>query len=242
MRLTIENLTKKYGNFVALDNVSCELEQGIYAILGLNGAGKSTLIHLITDTINRTDGRIIYDGVEILELGSKFRAILGYMPQEQAYIGEFSVLSYLYYMAELKGVSKKQAQKVIVELLDEFGLSNVAHKRMNRLSGGMRQRAILCQALLSNPKLLILDEPTAGLDIKERMNFKSFIKGISKDKIIIYCTHILSDVEDIADKVILMKMGKIVKMGTIESLYKEFINRDGGRTINELEKSFLKYL
>lgn len=241
MKLKVSGLSKKYGEFLALDNVAFEMEEGIYAILGLNGAGKSTLINLITDNLKRTSGEITLDGEDVLKMGSKYRELIGYMPQEQAYIGEFTARSYLYYMAELKGIRKKEAKSVITRLLNQFNLENSADKKMSTFSGGMKQRTILCQALLANPKILILDEPTAGLDIRERINFKEYIKAVSQNKIVIYCTHVVSDIENIADEIIMMKAGKIVKKCGIEQLMSELPEGAGGE-YNDLERAFLYFL
>ena len=175
MKLELKNLTKKYGNFTALDNMTITFEPGIYGILGANGAGKSTMMNLLTDNIDRTEGKILFDdnsvkgGVDILKLGKDFRKALGYMPQQQSFYEHMTAQTFLYYMAELKAIPKKQAKSEIEKLLSVTNLSEVRHKKLGGFSGGMKQRALLCQALLGNPKVVILDEPTAGLEPKERL-------------------------------------------------------------------------
>lgn len=238
MKLSVVNLSKKYGGFTALDSVSFELEFGIYGILGLNGAGKTTLINLITDNLKRTSGNIYLDGAEILTLGGRYRDLLGYMPQEQGYYGAFTARSYLYYMASLKGIQRKTAIKRIDSLLQRFHLEKAADQKMSTYSGGMRQRAVLCQALLNDPKLLILDEPTAGLDPKERIQFKAYMKSIAANRIVLYCTHVVSDIEEIADQVLLMKGGRIVKMCPAKDLCAELPEN---RAWN-MEQAFLYYM
>lgn len=211
MTLEVSNLMKSYKDKVALNGISFKMNAGIYTIIGLNGSGKTTIMKLLVDLLPRTDGNVLYNGVDILELGEKYRSKVGYVPQEQAYISDFSGKDYLYYMAELKDLDKKSAKSNIEELLKQFNLWQVRNKKMNQYSTGMRQRIIICQALLGNPEIIILDEPTIGLDISERIKFKEYIKRISYEKIIIYSTHIISDVIDIADYILLLKNGNIIK-------------------------------
>ncbi len=236
MKVSICNLTKKYGEKIALDNVSLEIENGVCVILGLNGAGKTTLLRLLTDTLTRTDGKILLDGTDILALGRAYRAMVGYVPQEQAYVGEFTARSYLYYMAELKSIPKKEAKCSIEKLLKQFNLVEAADIKMKKFSSGMRQRAMLCQALLGNPQIIILDEPTVGLDMRERISFKKYIKELSENRIIIYCTHIISDVQSLAEQVILLKGGKLIKVCTISEIENE--SGDG----QDLESAVLRYI
>lgn len=239
IELEVKNLTKKYGDFTALDNVSFKMNKGIYAVMGLNGAGKSTLINLITDNIKRTSGTILYNDKEILQQGNAYRDKIGYMPQEQGFYNEFTARSYLRYIAVLKGIKRKVIKNRINELLKQFNLEDVCDKKMGKYSGGMRQRAIMAQALLNDPEIVILDEPTAGLDPKERYRLKEYIKKISDDKIVIYCTHIVSDIENIADYVMLMKDGKIIKMCNVKELYDDIASQEVG---NDLEKAFMYYM
>lgn len=210
MELIINNLTKTYGDHLALSQVSMKLENGIYGLLGPNGAGKSTLISLLTDTVARESGEILYNGEDILKLGEEYRKVLGYMPQQQGFYEDFSATAFLMYMAQLKGIKKKEAKKKVEELLEVVNLSNYAHKKVGTFSGGMKQRVLLAQALLNNPKVLILDEPTAGLDPKERIHIRNFISKIASEKIVLLATHIVSDIESIAKEILLLKNGELL--------------------------------
>lgn len=216
--LDIKSLSKEYGNNLALDNFSITMKEGIYGILGANGAGKSTLMNLITDNVTRTSGQILYNGRDILELGAEFRSVVGYMPQQQGFYEQFSARAFIIYMASLKGIKGRKARAEADRLLKLVNLDSVAHKKIGSFSGGMKQRVLLAQALIGEPKILILDEPTAGLDPKERIRIRNFISELSKDKIIIYATHVVSDIECIADQVLLMKRGKMIGMGTPSEL------------------------
>ncbi len=207
--IIVKGLSKRYGDFIALNNVNINLNKGIYAFLGLNGAGKTTFINLLTDNISRTDGEILYNGTEIKKISEKYREKIGYMPQEQGYYPDFTGREYLSYIAGLKGIRNKKDK--VAEVLQQFNMQDKADIKIKKYSGGMRQRIVLAQTMLNEPEIIILDEPTVGLDPLERKRFKSYIKDISKEKIVIYCTHIISDVTDLADKLILMKNGQIVK-------------------------------
>ncbi len=208
--LEIQNLSKDYGKKKALRRFNYTFEEGIYGMLGANGAGKSTLMNLITDNLKRTSGNILYNGTEILEMGAKFRVLVGYMPQQQGFYENFSARMFLYYMAELKGIRRREAKKQIEHLLQTVNLADAADLKISGFSGGMRQRVLLAQALLGDPKILILDEPTAGLDPKERINLRNYIRQLSEDKIILLATHVVSDVETIADRILILKDGELV--------------------------------
>ena len=227
MELQINELTKTYGSVQALNSISYIFGPGIYGILGANGAGKSTMINLITDNVSREKGEITYDGKEILKMGKDFRKIVGYMPQQQGFYEDFSPKAFLKYMAEIKGIHGKNANAEIDKLLEIVNLQSVAYKKIGGFSGGMKQRVLLAQALLGNPQILILDEPTAGLDPKERIGIRNYIAELSKDKIILFATHVVSDIECIADKVLLIKKGEIVATGTpgdlIESMHDKVV-------------------
>ncbi len=212
MKLELLNLTKQYGNFTALDHVNITFTEGIYGILGANGAGKSTMMNLLTDNIPRTEGQILFDGTDILKLGKDFRRVLGYMPQQQGYYEHMTAQTFLSYMADLKAIPKKQAKEEIEKLLEITNLSDVRHKKLGGYSGGMKQRVLLAQALLGDPKVVILDEPTAGLDPKERIRIRSFIADLSRERIILLATHIVSDIESISDQILMMKHGRVVGM------------------------------
>lgn len=208
--LEIRDLSKNYGKKEALKGFYYTFEDGIYGMLGANGAGKSTLMNLITDNLKRTSGSIFYNGKEILEMGAEFRALVGYMPQQQGFYENFSARMFLYYMAELKGIRRREAKKQIEHLLRTVNLTDSADLKISGFSGGMRQRVLLAQALLGDPKILILDEPTAGLDPKERINLRNYIRQLSENKIILLATHVVSDVETIADRILILKDGKLV--------------------------------
>lgn len=214
MQLELIDLTKRYGDFLALDHLNITFKTGIYGILGANGAGKSTMMNLLTDNISRSDGKILFDGTDILKMGKDFRKVLGYMPQQQGFYEQMTAYSFLFYMAELKGIPKKQAKEDIDKLLEITNLADVKHMKMGGFSGGMKQRVLLSQALLGDPKVVLLDEPTAGLDPKERIRIRNFISSLSRNKIILLATHIVSDIESISDQIILMKKGTLVDVGT----------------------------
>ncbi len=223
MELQLEHLSKTYGTVQALKDISYTFKPGIYGILGANGAGKSTMINLITDNVARdkgsAGGSILYDGQDILKLGSRFRGIIGYMPQQQGFYEDFSPKAFLRYMAEIKGIKGKNENGLTVkeqidELLEVVNLTGVAYKKIGGFSGGMKQRVLLAQALLGDPDILILDEPTAGLDPKERIAIRNYIAELSRNKIILFATHVVSDIECIADYVLLLKKGEIIAMGT----------------------------
>ena len=235
MELNITSLTKKYGEKVALREFSYTFIPGIYGILGANGAGKSTLMNLITDNVKRDEGNILWDGQDILKLGKDFRKVLGYMPQEQGMYSDFSARAFLRYMADVKQLPRKQAKQQIEQLLALVNLQEVAHKKLGGYSGGMRQRILLCQALLGDPKVLILDEATAGLDPKERLRLRNYIADFAKDRIVFITTHIVSDIETVADDVLLMKDGQLLRHGSPRELM-ESVNG------NSLEDVYMAYL
>ena len=235
MELRIEHLMKRYGEKVALADFSYTFTPGIYGILGANGAGKSTLMNLITDNVSRDGGSILFDGTEILKLGKAFRAAVGYMPQQQGMYDDFSARAFLRYMAEIKQIPAKQARAQIEQLLEVVNLREVAHKKVGGFSGGMRQRVILAQARLGEPKVLILDEPTAGLDPKERLRLRRYIADLAQDRIVFLTTHIVSDIESIARDVLLMQEGSIVAHGTPEDL----MARVGGSSLEDVYMAYL---
>ncbi len=238
MELIINSITKTYGNKVALNSFTYTFKTGICGILGANGAGKSTLMNLITDNVKRETGDILYKGKDVLKLGGAFRSVLGYMPQQQGMYDQFSAYAFLFYIAELKGISHKDAKRQINELLEIVSLKDSAHRPLGTFSGGMRQRVLLAQALLGSPEIIILDEPTAGLDPKERINLRNYVANLAKDKIVLWTTHIVSDIESIADDCILMKSGKLIASGSpaelmqrtnctnLESVYMAYLGDD----------------
>ena len=218
MELRLTELTKKYGDKVALDNFSFTFQQGIYGILGANGAGKSTMMNLITDNLKRDGGSILFDGVEIRKLGADYRRVLGYMTQQQGLFEGMTAESFLVYMARLKEIPRKAVPGEIDRVLEMVNLDDVRHKKVGSFSGGMKQRVLLAQALLGDPKVLILDEPTAGLDPKERARLRDHIYRLSQDRVVLLATHIVSDIEAIADSIPLMRQGKLLRSGTSEEL------------------------
>ena len=220
MELRLTELSKKYGNKVALDKFSFSFQQGIYGILGANGAGKSTMMNLITDNLKRDGGAILFDGTEIRELGVDYRRVLGYMTQQQGLYEGMTAESFLAYMARLKEIPRKAVLGEIDRVLEMTNLLDMRHKKIDSFSGGMKQRVLLAQALLGNPKVLILDEPTAGLDPKERARLRDHIYRLSQDRIVLLATHIVSDIEAIADSILLMRQGKLLRSGTSEELIK----------------------
>ncbi|MCL2527693.1 MAG: ABC transporter ATP-binding protein [Defluviitaleaceae bacterium] len=208
--LCVNNITKQYGNFIAIDNIALEFSQGIYGLLAPNGAGKTTLIKLLATLIFPTKGKIMWNNAEITKLDKSYRDIIGYLPQDFGYYKSYTAHGFLYYIAILKGIDKKTALNRIERLLEIVGLSDEKYKPMGKLSGGMVQRIGIAQAMLNNPKILILDEPTAGLDPKERVRFRNLVSSLSKDRIVIISTHIVSDIETIANTIIMLKDRKIV--------------------------------
>lgn len=218
MELKIENLTKKYGDAVAVDHVSYTMTNGVYGLLGVNGAGKTTLMRMLCTLLRPTEGRITYDGKDIFAMGGEYRKLLGYLPQDFGYYPDFSVQDYLLYIASIKGLRPAAAKKRVKELLQKVGLGRAKNKKMKKLSGGMKRRAGIAQAMLNDPRILILDEPTAGLDPNERIRFRNLISELSQDRLVLLSTHIVSDVEYIANEILLMKNGEIAHFGTPEEI------------------------
>ena len=218
MELRLTGVIKKYGDTIALDRFSYTFGPGIYGILGANGAGKSTMMNLITDNLKRDGGSITFDGEEIQKMGDAYRRILGYMTQQQGLYEGMTAESFLVYMARLKEIPRKWISAEIDRVLEMTNLTMVRHQKIVSFSGGMKQRVLLAQALLGEPKVLILDEPTAGLDPKERARLRDHIYRLSQDRIVLLATHIVSDIEAIADSILLMKQGKLLCAGTAGEL------------------------
>lgn len=218
MVLTIERLTKQYGSKIAVDRLDGEFGNGVYGLLGANGAGKTTLMRMICGILTPTSGEIKLDGVNNLDMGEEFREQLGYLPQDFGYYPEFKAKEFMLYIAALKGLPPANAKRRADELLEMVGLKEVANKKIKTFSGGMKQRLGIAQAMINDPKILVLDEPTAGLDPKERVRFRNLISDIASDRLVILSTHIVSDVEYIADEILMMKNGAFIARGTVTEL------------------------
>ncbi len=213
MELLIDHITKQYGNKIAVNDFSAVITDGVYALLGANGAGKTTLLRMICDILRPSRGEISLDGIPIKSLGEEYRQILGYLPQSFGYYPNFTGWDFMMYFAALKGLPRFTAQERCRELLELTGLYSVRRKKLKTYSGGMRQRIGIAQALINDPKILVLDEPTAGLDPKERAKFRNIISNLSADRIVLLSTHIVSDVEYIADQIMIMKNGALALQG-----------------------------
>ncbi len=218
MELTLMNVTKEFEQdkekFAAVDRVNYTMRYGVYGLLGVNGAGKTTLMRMLCTLLHPTKGQILLDGKDIFSLDGEYRKLLGYLPQEFGYYPEFSVKDYLLYIASIKGLYPAAARKRVKDLLRQVGMEKAANKKMKKLSGGMKRRVGIAQAMLNNPKILILDEPTAGLDPNERIRFRNLISELATNRLVLLSTHIVSDVEYIANEILLMKDGKILHSGT----------------------------
>ena len=221
MELKTIGLTKKFGKKTAVNNLHLTLTNGVYGLLGANGAGKTTLMRLLCSLQTPTHGKILLDNKNILALGEDYRSLLGYLPQHFGYYPDFTALDFLLYIAALKGLNEINAHKKSKELLESVGLSAESRHKIKTFSGGMKQRLGIAQAMLNNPRILILDEPTAGLDPKERVRFRNLISAFSKDRIVILSTHIVSDVEFIAEEIIMIKSGTIVHFGKPQEITAE---------------------
>lgn len=214
MELRLDNLTKQYGTTLAVNNLNLSLKCGVYGLLGSNGAGKTTLMRLLCDIQTPSAGAVYYDNQKIQEMGEHYRAILGYLPQDFGYYPDFTALKFMLYMCAVKGLSKGFAKQRSLELLDQVGLLSHRDKKIKTFSGGMKQRLGIAQAMIGDPKVLILDEPTAGLDPKERVRFRNLISSFSQNKIVLLSTHIVSDVEYIAGDILVMKKGQMIHRGS----------------------------
>lgn len=218
MELRLDRLTKQFGSAIAVDRLSATLTPGVYGLLGANGAGKTTLMRMICDVLKPTSGSVVWNGAPIERLGERYRSVLGYLPQDFGYYPDFSALDFMLYLSALKGLDSKAAKRRSMELLDLVGLKNVAKRKVKTFSGGMKQRLGIAQAVINDPQVLVLDEPTAGLGPKERVRFRNLISALAQDKVVILSTHIVSDVEYIADEILIMRAGQIVASGTIEEI------------------------
>lgn len=231
MELVINRLSKQYKNKIAADRISITLHKGVYGLLGANGAGKTTLMRIICGILKPDSGTVSFDGIDVSQ--EEYRSVLGYLPQDFGYYPEFTGKDFLLYMAALKGLEKPLAKRKADELLNLVSLQNVAKKKIKTYSGGMKQRLGIAQALLNDPKLLILDEPTAGLDPKERVRFRNLIESLGKESIVLLSTHIVSDIGHIADEILMMKEGRLIysgkwdeTKGSLETFYLQQLKED----------------
>ena len=218
MELSFKNVSKNYGGIFAVDDITYTMETGVYGLLGVNGAGKTTLMKMLCTVTRPTAGEIRWNGEDIFRLEERYRDLLGYLPQDFGYYPNLSVSDYMMYIASIKGICPAVARKRMKELLEMVGLSRYKNRKMKALSGGMARRVGIAQAMLNNPKILVLDEPTAGLDPSERIRFRNLISELSEDRLVLLSTHIVSDVEFIAEQILLMKDGKFFYTGTSEDL------------------------
>lgn len=218
MELIIKNISKEFKDKVAVDKFNVTLNSGIYGLLGPNGSGKTTLMRMLADVSSPSSGDILVNGESKNKLGAKYRDLIGYVPQNIGFYKNFTAEKFLYYVAALKGVDKNIEKSKIDELLKFVNLDQDRKRKIGKFSGGMKQRLGIAQALLNDPKILILDEPTAGLDPNERIRFKNLISQLSKDKVVIFSTHIVSDIEFMANEILVMKEGKLVEKSSIEDI------------------------
>lgn len=218
MEVKFNDLTKKFGDFTAVDHMNLTMANGVYGLLGVNGAGKTTLMRMLCTLLKPTSGSITCNGKDIFAMDGEYRKLLGYLPQEFGFYPEFTVRDYLLYIATLKGIRPAVARKRVKELIAGVGLSKAADRKMKKLSGGMKRRAGVAQAMLNNPKILILDEPTAGLAPNERIRFRNLISELSEERLVLLSTHIVSDIEYIANEIWLMKDGKLMHKGTSDEI------------------------
>jgi ABC-2 type transport system ATP-binding protein len=218
MELELIDLTKSFGSFTAVDHMNLTMTNGVYGLLGVNGAGKTTLMRMLCTLLRPTSGSISCNGKDIFKMDGEYRKLLGYLPQDFGFYPEFTVQDYLLYIAAIKGIRPAPARKKVRELIPQVGLSKAAGKKMKKLSGGMKRRAGIAQAMLNNPKILVLDEPTAGLDPNERIRFRNLISELSEERLVLLSTHIVSDIEYIANKIWLMKDGTLVQEGTAQQV------------------------
>ncbi|MGT2802625.1 ABC transporter ATP-binding protein [Streptococcus henryi] len=221
MNLRLEKISKSYGSVHVLKEITFELKPGIYGLLGANGSGKTTLFRIICGLLQADNGQVLFNNQDIKEQAENFRSVLGFLPQDFNYYPDFSGFKFMLYIAALKGLNSRAAKKRCIELLDFVGLGDVKNKKIRQYSGGMKQRLGIAQTLINDPEIMILDEPTVGLDPKERVRFRKLLSNLSRDRIIILSTHIVSDVESVADEILILKDGILQTGGTAYDLVSE---------------------
>lgn len=239
MNLVLENICKLFGETVALEKINLSMSSGVYGLLGPNGAGKTTLMKIMTDLMPPSTGRVLLDGQDIAVMGASFRKRLGYLPQEFGVYPNYTAEQFLLYIARLKGLSKYEAKRQTDDLLAMVGLEEKARKKLKGFSGGQKQRVGIAQALLGDPEILILDEPTAGLDPEERIRFRSIISALSQQKIVLLSTHIVSDIEAIANQVILLKKGSVLNIKQPVELLQEINGKVWSVTVDTVDEAGL---
>ncbi|MEN8907743.1 MAG: ABC transporter ATP-binding protein [Clostridiales bacterium] len=222
MVLSVKNLTKKYNEKIAVNNINVSFKTGINGLLGANGAGKTTLMKMLTTISNPTHGEILLDGNNITNNADEYRNILGFLPQDFNGYTDFTASEFMYYMGKLKNISDKDIKIKTETMLKLISLEDQINKKIKTFSGGMRRRLGIAQVFLNDPKIIIFDEPTAGLDPKERINFRNIISSIGEDRIIILSTHIVSDIENVASNIVVMKKGNILKAGSKEDIISDY--------------------
>lgn len=235
MNLTIESVSKSFGKAKALDDISIDFTTGVYGILGANGSGKTTLMRILATVMKPSSGHVFLNGKDIYQLDYQYRDLIGYLPQHVGLYKNFSAEKFLRYIAALKGLSKEEATEKVDEVLSLVGLNENRKKKVGKFSGGMKQRVGIAQALLNDPKILIVDEPTAGLDPKERIRFRNLLSKISTDRIVLLSTHIVSDIEFIAKEVVILKGGRLIKKETPEILLKSIEDKVWTIMVDESE-------
>lgn len=233
MELTLNHLTRQFGTKTAVKDLNITLTPGVYGLLGANGAGKTTLMRMVCGVLNPSKGEILMDGQPIGKSGNRYSSLLGYLPQDFGYYPDFTAKEFMYYISALKGLSEQKAEAMTKQLLETVSLSDVANRKIRTFSGGMKQRLGIAQAVVNRPKILVLDEPTAGLDPKERVRFRNLIANFAKDKIVILSTHIVSDVEYIADTILMMKDGQLLLSGSVDAVTNTMCGKVWSVTANQ---------
>lgn len=237
MNLTIDKVSKNFGNKKALNEINLELTTGVYGILGANGSGKTTLMRILASVIKPSSGKVFLDGQDIVRMDHQYRELIGYLPQHVGLYKNFSADKFLKYIASVKGLSKKKAQEKVNEVLALVGLTDDRNVKLGKFSGGMKRRVGIAQALLNDPKILIVDEPTAGLDPKERIRFRNLLSKISTDRIVLLSTHIVSDIEVIAKEILILKNGRLIEKETPQKLLKGIEDKVWTAFVSEAEIS-----